>query len=492
MSRTSGILLHVTSLPSNYGIGTFGKEAYRFVDFLEKTNQTYWQFLPLGPTSFGDSPYQSFSINALNPYFIDLDILVKEGLLKKKDIIDSTYSKKINYGKLYSERYQVLRKAFNNFDNKNQDYLNFINNHHDWVYDYAHFMAIKKHFDDVSLMYWPKEVRTRDDFTLHLLIEKNEEDINFQLFLQYQAYKQFYELKKYANKKGIKLIGDIPIYVSYDSSDVWTRPELFMLDHENIPTFVAGVPPDNFSKDGQLWGNPLYNWPKHQEENFKWWIKRIKRQIDLFDVIRIDHFIGFVNYYKIPATDETAANGVWEKALGRELFKQVKQELGELNIIAEDLGVITDEVRELLKDTGFPGMKLLQFAFDSREESDYIPHLYPVNAVAYTGTHDNETTKEWFSKLNENDLAYCLEYINCTNKRNQVDSLIKETLKSPAKLAIIPMQDYLGLGSEGRMNIPSTLGNNWMWRLNNDYETKDLIDKIKRFTNLYGRRRKEF
>lgn len=491
MSRSSGILLHVTSLPSNYGIGTFGKEAYKFVDFLEKTNQTYWQFLPLGPTSFGDSPYQSFSINALNPYFIDLDILVKEGLLLKKDIIDSTYSKKINYGKLYDERYKVLRKAFNNFNENDYHYQNFINIHKDWVYDYAQFMTIKRKFDDVSLMYWPSDVRTRNHDVLNKLIDENQTEIKFQLFLQYLAYKQFYELKTYANNKGIKLIGDIPIYVSYDSSDVWTRPELFMLDQENIPTFVAGVPPDNFSKDGQLWGNPLYNWEKHKEENFKWWINRIKHQTHMFDVIRIDHFIGFVNYYKIPATDETAANGVWEKALGKELFKQVKLELGELNIIAEDLGVITDEVRALLKDTGFPGMKLLQFAFDSREESDYIPHLYPKNSVAYTGTHDNETTKEWFTKLNEKDLNYCLNYINCTNKRNQVDSLIKETLKSPSNLAIIPMQDYLGLGSEGRMNIPSTLGNNWMWRLNKDYETNELINKVKNFTNLYGRRRKE-
>lgn len=492
MSRTSGILLHVTSLPSNYGIGTFGKEAYRFIDFLERTNQTYWQFLPLGPTSFGDSPYQSFSINALNPYFIDLDILVSEGLLNNNDIIDSTYSKDINYGRLYDERYQVLRKAFNKFNENNYDYENFINIHKDWVYDYAHFMTIKKLFDDVSLMYWPNEVRIRDNETINKLINENQEEIKFHLFLQFQAYKQFYELKRYANNKGIKLIGDIPIYVSYDSSDVWTRPELFMLDHKNIPTHVAGVPPDNFSKDGQLWGNPLYNWEKHKEQNFKWWIKRIKNQTEMFDVIRIDHFIGFINYYKIPAQDKTAANGIWEKALGRELFNQVKIELGELNIIAEDLGVITDEVRALLKDTGFPGMKLLQFAFDSREESDYIPHLYPTNSVAYTGTHDNETTKEWFTKLNENDLNYCLDYINCTNKNNQVDSLIKETLKSPSNLAIIPIQDYLGLGREGRMNIPSTLGNNWMWRLNKDYENEELIDKVRNFTNLYGRKRKEF
>src|SRR5690554_72511 len=487
MSRKSGILLHVTSLPSKYGIGNFGEEAYKFVDFLNETNQKYWQFLPLGPTSFGDSPYQSFSINALNPYFIDLDILVKEGYLLESEIIDSTNNKKINYGKLYNERYQVLRKAFKRFDFNNNQYLDFLENHKDWVYNYAEFMAIKKHFNDVSLMYWPKEVRLREESALNELINEQKENIKFHLFLQFLAYKQYLNLKQYANNNGIQLIGDIPIYVSYDSSDVWTRPELFMLDQENLPTYVAGVPPDNFSKDGQLWGNPLYNWKNHEDEQFAWWIKRIKNQIELFDMIRIDHFIGFVNYYKIPGTDKTAVNGVWEKAPGRALFQQIKKELGNLNIIAEDLGVLTDEVRELLKETGFPGMKLLQFGFSSDPNNEYLPHLYPTNSIAYTGTHDNHTSKEWFKTLNEQDLKQCLNYINCTNKRNNVLSLVKETLKSPSRLAIIPIQDYLELGSEGRMNIPSTLGNNWMWRLGSDYRNNELINKIKYNTELYGR-----
>lgn len=487
MKRESGILMHISSLPSNYGIGTFGKEAYKFVDFLDETNQTYWQFLPLGPTSYGDSPYQSFSINALNPYFIDLDILVDENLLTKEDIIDSTYGKKINYGNLYKERYVVLKKAFNNFNLKNEQYLKFIDEHKYWVFDYANFMAIKKHFDDVSLMYWPSKVRKRNKEVLAPLFILLEKERNFELFLQFKAYEQYFKLKRYANSKNIKLMGDIPIYVSYDSSDVWMRPDLFLLDDDNKPTHVAGVPPDNFSKDGQLWGNPLYKWDRHLEENFDWWIERIRMQVTMFDSIRIDHFIGFVNYFKIPADHKTARNGVWEKALGKELFQEVHKRLGNLDIVAEDLGVITDEVRQLLKDTNFPGMKLLQFAFDSREESDYIPHLYPVNSVAYTGTHDNETTKQWFDKLNKEDLNYCLDYINAKNDNNKVDGLIKETLKSPSRLAIIPIQDYLNLGSEGRMNTPSTLGNNWDFRVEKTYLTKEFKNKIAYFTKLYGR-----
>lgn len=487
MKRESGILMHISSLPSNYGIGTFGKEAYKFVDFLDETNQSYWQFLPLGPTSYGDSPYQSFSINALNPYFIDLDILVDENLLTKEDIIDSTYGKKINYGNLYKERYVVLKKAFNNFNLKNEQYLKFLDEHKSWVFDYANFMAIKKHFDDVSLMYWPSKVRKRNKEVLAPLFILLEKEINFELFLQFKAYEQYFKLKRYANNKNIKLMGDIPIYVSYDSSDVWMRPDLFLLDDDNKPTHVAGVPPDNFSKDGQLWGNPLYKWDRHLEENFDWWIERIRMQVTMFDSIRIDHFIGFVNYFKIPADHKTARNGVWEKALGKELFQEVHKRLGNLDIVAEDLGVITDEVRQLLKDTNFPGMKLLQFAFDSREESDYIPHLYPVNSVAYTGTHDNETTKQWFDKLNKEDLNYCLDYINAKDDNNKVDALIKETLKSPSRLAIIPIQDYLNLGSEGRMNTPSTLGNNWDFRVGKTYLTKELKNKIAYFTKLYGR-----
>ena len=488
--RESGILLHVSSLPSKYGIGSFGKEAYKFVDLLVETKQTYWQILPIGPTSYGDSPYQSFSSNALNPYFIDLDILVEEGLITKKDIIDSTYGDKIDYGKLYEERYIVLKKAFNKFNYNDHLFQNFLNEHGWWVNDYALFMAVKKSFDDVSLIEWPSEVRNRVPEVIEDLKIKHLEETKFQLFMQYKAYQQYFNLKNYANHRGIKIFGDIPIYVSYDSSDVWVNPRYFQLDDDNKPTHVAGVPPDNFSADGQLWGNPLYNWDNLEHDGFNWWINRIRAQAHLFNTLRIDHFIGFVNYFSIPANDKTAKNGEWKKAPGSRLFRTIRDRLGHLDIIAEDLGVITDEVVALLNETGFPGMKLLQFAFDSREASNYLPHFYHENTIAYTGTHDNETTKQWLQKLPKADLDYCLAYIN-SNLDDGVNALVKETLKSVSRIAIIPMQDYLELGSEARMNIPSTLGNNWQWRLDKKYKTKEVTNKIAYFTKITSRERRD-
>ncbi len=491
MKRESGILLHISSLPSKYGIGTFGKEAYKFVDLLEKSGQTYWQILPLGPTSFGDSPYQSFSIHALNPYFIDVDLLKEEKLLKQKDITDSTTGKYINYGKLYIERYDILYKAFLNFDVNDNDYLWFKGEHRYWLDDYAIFMSIKEKHDDNSPLLWPKKYRKRDPEAINDFIKTHKEEIEFQKFMQFLAYKQYFNLRKYANRKGIKIIGDIPIYLSYDSSDVWTKPHLFMLDEDYKPTYVAGVPPDGFSPEGQLWGNPLYNWAKHKEENFKWWIGRIKSQLHLYDYIRIDHFIGFVNYYKIKATAETAVKGVWEKAEGFLLFEQLKRELGDnLPIIAEDLGVVTDEVRRLLKETGYPGMKVLQFGFDLKGDSDAAPHNILYNYVVYTGTHDSKTTRQWINELDPKELDYVLDYIN-GYKSSAVYSLIKTAFKTNAKLVIIPIQDYLDLGKHSRINEPATIGHNWIWRLDENYLTKELIQKIKHVTTLYRRKRKE-
>lgn len=488
--RESGILLHVSSLPSKYGIGNFGSEAYKFVDFLEKTKQTYWQILPIGPTSYGDSPYQSFSSNALNPYFIDLEMLVDEKLIKKSDIIDSTTGDKIDYGKLYEERYLVLSKAFKNFDLSNKDFLKFLNDEKAWLHDYALFMAIKKSFDDVSLIEWPSRVRMRNAEAISKLETHYQDEINFQKFMQFKAYEQYYALKDYANSKGIKIFGDIPIYVSYDSSDVWVNPSLFQLDGDNKPTHVAGVPPDSFSADGQLWGNPLYNWEELEKTNFLWWIERIRNQAKLFDALRIDHFIGFVNYFKIPAQDKTARNGVWVKGVGSKLFKAIKAELGDLNIIAEDLGLVTDDVIALLEETNFPGMKLLHFAFDPAGDSNNLPHFHPVNSVAYPGTHDNETSKQWLENLNEESFEFFLNYTN-SNRENALNSIIKETLKSPARIAVIPMQDYLGLGSFARMNIPSTLGNNWDWRLSENYLDEELVNKVLLYTKTFGRVRKD-
>jgi 4-alpha-glucanotransferase len=411
--RKSGILLHISSLPSNYGIGSFGKTAYEFVDFLYESKQSFWQILPLGPTSYGDSPYQTFSAFANNPYFIDLDVLIKEGLLRKDEIKATFISPRyVEYKELYDERFTILKKAFHRFDLKKPEYLKFVKDNQDWLVDYALFMAIKVHHGGASWLEWEEALRLRNPETMKKYQAMLKEDIDFNEFLQFKAYEQWFKLKTYANDKGIMIIGDMPIYVSCDSSDVWANPKYFDLDNEKLPIHVAGVPPDNFSKNGQLWGNPLYDWKTLEKEDFKWWVDRVASSMQLFDWIRIDHFIGFQNFYSVPYGEKTAKNGEWKKGPGIKLFEVIKEKLGCVNIIAEDLGVITEEVRKLLEMTGFPGMKLLQFAFDSREESDYIPHLYHKNLIAYTGTHDNETTKTWFDNLPKKDLEYCLNYIN--------------------------------------------------------------------------------
>lgn len=485
--RTSGILLHISSLPSNYGIGTFGKEAYKFVDFLNDTKQTYWQILPLGPTSYGDSPYQTFSAFALNPYFIDLDLLVEEGLLSKKDILDSTQNPAyVDYAKVYNERFVTLRKAYAKFNKSNHDYINFLTNNSYWLPDYSLFMAVKAKFNGVSWIEWPEDIRLRRPESVEAHHIELQNEVEFQYFMQYTAFKQWYNLKNYANSKGVKFIGDMPIYVAYDSSDVWTKPQYFQLDENRKPILVAGVPPDNFSVDGQLWGNPLYNWPVLENEYFSWWIDRVRSNTDMFDMVRIDHFIGFVNYFGIPATDTTARNGQWYKGPSHKLFDAIKWQLGERAIIAEDLGVLTDEVRDLLRHTGFPGMKLLQFGFDASGESDYLPHHYHKNVIAYTGTHDNMTTKEWFDTLDKADLKFAKDYLDFSEGA-EVDALIRATLASVADTAIIPMQDYLALGKEARFNIPSTLGGNWTWRLIPNQINKETKDKVKFLTKTFGR-----
>lgn len=485
--RKAGVLLHISSLPSKYGIGTFGKSAYDFIDKLKEAKQSYWQILPLGPTSYGDSPYQSFSVFALNPYFIDLSFLVRDNLLLETEIIDSTNHKKyVNYEKLYQERFTVLKKAYERFNKEDDRYVEFLNENYFWLYDYALFMAIKEKYDGKSWEFWPEEIRLRDQKVLSDLSEKLNDEIQFHYFIQFRAYTDWYNLKEYANLNGIEIIGDLPIYVSYDSSDVWSNPNLFKLDNKKLPVFVSGVPPDNFSKDGQLWGNPIYNWEYLANNNYNWWQERIKINSKLFDIIRIDHFIGFVHYYQIPYGNKTAKNGVWIKGPGKDLFDALLENLGDLNIIAEDLGNITDEVRELLNYTKFPGMKLLQFAFDSNETNNYLPHYYEKNSITYTGTHDNMTSKSWFKSLSKKDLKYALNYMN-HKYGNKVKSLIKETHKTISKIVIIPMQDYLFLDDKARFNIPSTLGNNWMWRLKENQFNQKTINLIKNITTLYGR-----
>jgi 4-alpha-glucanotransferase len=487
--RRSGILLHISSLHSPYGIGTYGEAAYEFVDFLERSKQTYWQILPLGPTSYGDSPYQTFSAFANNPYFIDLDFLVNEKLLLLEEIkIKKFNMRRVNYEALYYERYNILRKAFSRFDLTRPDYKKFIKDNEDWVLDYALFMAIKSHYNGKSWMCWDDAFKYYETDKMKALKETYADEVNFHLFMQFKADEQWKNLKDYANKRGILIIGDMPIYVSYDSSDVWANPELFDLDANRLPNHIAGVPPDHFTKDGQLWGNPLYQWQTMKDSNYAWWIKRVKAAQIMFDWVRIDHFIGFVNYYSVPYGESTAKNGTWIKGPGIELFNTIKQELGNVNIIAEDLGAITPEVVSVLEETGFPGMKIMQFAFDPREQSDYLPHTYPKNCVVYTGTHDNETSQTWMNNLSESARNYCLDYINHFGSLDRaVDSLIKATLLSIADTAIIPFQDYLHLTEEGRMNIPSTLGNNWVWRARKLDFSSRLNHKILHWTKLYGR-----
>ena len=414
--RASGILMPVFSLPSRYGIGSFSKSAYQFVDMLKKAGQKYWQILPLCPTSYGDSPYQSFSTYAGNPYFIDLDQLIEEKLLTRKECQACDFGddpQDIDYGKLYENRFKLLRKAYERANvGEDQEFEAYRRENAWWLDDYALFMAVKDRFDGVAWNEWAEDIRLRWSNAMDYYRRELYYEIEFYSYLQFVFMKQWKKLKNYANINGIEIIGDIPIYVAFDSADAWANPELFQFDAENLPTAVAGCPPDGFSADGQLWGNPLYRWDYHRETGFDWWIRRIAYCSELYDVVRIDHFRGFDEYYSIPYGDTTARNGHWEKGPGIALFEAAKNRLGELNIIAEDLGYITDSVKKLVADSGFPGMKVLEFAFDSREKSDYLPYTYEKNSVVYTGTHDNETIAGWYAGLDKSDLKMCTDYMN--------------------------------------------------------------------------------
>ena len=491
MQRASGILMPVFSLPSKYGIGCFSKEAYKFVDKMKKAGQSYWQILPLGPTGYGDSPYQSFSTFAGNPYFIDLKTLIKEGLLTKKECKACDFGDKadeIDYEKIYRSRFKVLKKAYDRFE-KNEEYNSFVNENSYWLEDYALYMAIKDRNGGVSWKEWEAPLRDRDEAALSKAGEELAEEIDFYRFQQYEFDKQWKKLHAYANGQGVKIIGDIPIYVAFDSADTWASPELFQFDEENNPTGVAGCPPDAFSATGQLWGNPLYNWEYHKATGYEWWIRRIAYCLKLYDVVRIDHFRGFDEYYAIPYGDETAVNGKWMPGPGMDLFRAIEEKLGRPEIIAEDLGFLTPSVLKLLKDSGFPGMKVLQFAFDARESSNYLPHTYPTNCVVYTGTHDNDTTRGWYHEVGKSARDFAKEYM-CKPRLDE-DSLVNDfiamAMSSVADLCVIPMQDYLNLGSEARINIPSTLGGNWVWRMKKKQFSGEVADEMARVTKLYGR-----
>ncbi len=491
--RESGILMPIFSLPSQYGIGSLSKEAYLFVDNLKQAGQKYWQILPLGPTGYGDSPYQPFSAFAGNPYFIDLESLVQEGLLtdaecKAVDFGDDPRS--IDYEKLYLGRFQLLRKAYDRSNiGEKKDFRRYKKANSAWLEDYALYMAVKKTFGEISWNLWDEDIRLRRPDALQRYRKELRGEIGFYEFQQYTFSKQWQKLKTYANKKGIRFIGDIPIYVAFDSADTWSHPELFQFDERNNPVAVSGCPPDAFSPTGQLWGNPLYNWPYHKKTEYAWWVQRMAYCFQLYDVVRIDHFRGFDEYYSIPFGHPTAEHGQWRKGPGISLFRQINSQLGNVDIIAEDLGYVTDSVRRLVRKAGYPGMKVLEFAFDSREESDYMPHNYNEDCVVYTGTHDNDTLQGWYEVIPDADRQLCVEYIG-NEKTDPADihwDFVRLALSSVASLAVIPVQDYLGLGSEARINTPSTLGNNWKWRLLDGELTDELLGKIKRMNTLYGR-----
>ena len=496
MNRTAGILLPITSLPSKYGIGGFSKSAYDFVDWLKEAGQCYWQILPLVPTSYGDSPYQSFSTYAGNPYFIDLDALIEEGVLTEEEVTAEDWGSDpsdIDYEKIYNSRYKLLRKAYERSNvSQNWEYNQFVYENAWWLKDYALFMAVKNFFGGVTWTEWPEDIRLRYGYSVEYYQRELYYDIEFQQYMQYVFFKQWKALKAYANDQGVQIIGDIPIYVAMDSADVWASPELFYLDEENVPIEVAGCPPDGFSATGQLWGNPLYRWDYHRNTGFGWWMGRLSHCFKMYDVVRIDHFRGFDEYYAIPYGEDSAVNGRWKNGPGVELFWKMYEDLGEHKVIAEDLGYMTDGVRRLVKDSGFPGMKVLEFAFDSRDTgsaSDYLPHNYIENSVAYTGTHDNETLTGWFQSIDEKERNMARKYIcdEVTPDDKLYWKFICEVLKSHSHMCIIPFQDYLGLDNSARMNQPSTVGKNWRWRVTEEQLSEKLQKEIREVTRRYGR-----
>ncbi|MCL2864264.1 MAG: 4-alpha-glucanotransferase [Lachnospiraceae bacterium] len=490
--RESGVLLPIFSLPSNYGIGCFSKEAYQFVDMLQNAGQKKWQILPLGPTGYGDSPYQSFSTFAGNPYFIDLESLIQEGLLSQEECAALDFGNKadeIDYEKLYHGRFRILELAYSRFQ-QTSDYERFVETNAWWLDDYSLYMAIKDTHDGASWCAWPKEHKNREPKAMETARKEQAKQMDFYRFQQYQFTCQWDALHKYATEKGIAIIGDLPIYVAFDSADTWANPALFQFDVNKEPTGMAGCPPDYFAPTGQLWGNPLYDWAYHKETNYAWWFQRIAHAFQIFDVVRIDHFRGFDTYYRIPAGREDAVLGAWLPGPSIEFFKAVKARFGDLKIIAEDLGFLTDSVLELLNASGYPGMKVLQFAFDSDTNNVYLPHNYTNNCVVYTGTHDNDTTAGWLDTIDLEEKKFVQTYLQklgLSVEEKGVWALIALAMGSPADLCVIPMQDYLGLGSHSRINTPATLGGNWQWRLQKGQFGLELLEKMGEITKQYGR-----
>ena len=495
MKRSSGILLPISSLPSAYGIGTFGKAAYEFADFLKASGQKYWQVLPLGPTSYGDSPYQSFSTFAGNPYFIDFEMLIEEKLLTKKEVEAENWGtnpRYVDYGQIYSSRFKILEKAKERGYKDALGEISHFKKNNPWVENYALFMSIKKHFGQLSWQEWPEEdIRLHKPEAVEKYKKQLEQDIEFFVYIQYLFFKQWAKLKKYINDLGIEIIGDLPIYVALDSCDVWAEPEFFSLDEENYPVEVAGVPPDYFSEDGQLWGNPCYNWTALKKDGYRWWIRRIEGAAKLYDVLRIDHFRGFDEYWAVPAGQKTAKKGKWKKGPGMDLVGLLSEKFPNIEFIAEDLGEPSPTVVELLRDSKWPGMKVLEFAFDSGEPNNYQPHTYDKNCVCYTGTHDNATVMEWYQEANKKDKEYASKYLGISKSEGFNWGMIRGGMSSVATLFVAQMQDFLGLGKYNRINIPGTDSGNWQWRLIDGEITEDLAEKIYKMSVMYDRAKKK-
>lgn len=491
--RKSGVLMPVFSLPGNYGIGTMGKKAYEFVDFLKEAGQKCWQVLPLGQTGYGNSPYQTVSAFGGSCYLIDLDMLIDDGLLDKKDIDDIRWNiseDKVDFGLLYLHRMKVLKIAFKNFDESSKAYKEFLKDESFWIKDLALFMSLKDYFGGIPFAHWPMDVKKREKATMDRYESLLDEDIRFNCFIQYMFFKQWKALKEYANESGIEIIGDIPIYVPADSVDVWANPEFFQLDEKLVPESVAGVPPDYFSEDGQLWGNPLYDWDALKKDDYSWWMKRLSNAFKLFDIVRIDHFRGIESYWSVKNGEETAKDGKWCEGPGEDFIKKLQTEFSDKEFIAEDLGILTDEVKALLEFSGYPGMKVLEFAFEEGEPSDYLPHRYERNCVCYTGTHDNETLMGWLENSTEDRLKYVKDYFGITadSKKDILWSIIRAGMRSHANLFIAQLQDYLELDNEARINKPGISdGTNWCWRMREDMLTDTLAIKIKSITEMYER-----
>ena len=488
--RESGILLHISSLPGPYGVGTIGRQAFQFVDFLKKAGQSCWQILPLNPTGYGDSPYQSCCTFAGNPYFIDLDLLIQDGLLTQQEADGFHWcdrEDKANFGLLYENRAKALHIAYGRFSG-GEEFDRFCRENSSWLPDYALFMALKDKYHGAPWYQWDEPLMRRDTDAVWQARQELKDSIRYYSFVQYLFFSQWEALHSYAAENGVQFIGDVPIYVPYDSCDVWSNPEYFQLDGDMNPVAVAGCPPDAFSQDGQLWGNPLYSWEHLRKDGYGWWMRRMKAAGKLYDVVRIDHFRGFEAYWAIPFGDDTAKNGKWIKGPGMDFMNTLKKELPELKVIVEDLGFLTQEVLDLREQSGFPGMKILGFAFDSREPSDYLPYMYTSNSVCYTATHDNMTTRQWFETAGEDAVCYAREYIRPTQEEGDVWAMIRAAFASVSDRCIIPIQDYLELGEMGRMNFPGTMTDaNWTWRADQGFMSDALAERIYDLTKLYGR-----